>query len=123
MANPLPKNTFFDIHKLPTEKGLLLFGLSMSKLFLRQNPENCVQDIRHFHTANVSKPLVGLNFIYSDFLYLYSNKPAPELKHSIMNQMIDHKNGVQKIVEKNNLDFQIQHAKASIYAILEGQYG
>jgi hypothetical protein len=110
MTNPVPANTFFDIRKLPAEKGLLLFGLSMNKLFLRQSPEKCVQDIRHFHTAKVTKPLVGLNFIYSDFLYLYSNKPAPELKHSIMNQIIDHKNGVQKILEKNNLDFQIQHA-------------
>jgi hypothetical protein len=106
----LPKNTFFDINKLPPEKGLLLFGLSMNKLFLRQNPENCIQDIRHFHTAKVSKPLVGLNFIYSDFLYLYSNKSAPELKESFMTQMITHKNGLQKIIEKNSLDFQIQHA-------------
>lgn len=108
--NNLEANTFFDINKLPAEKGLLLFGLSMNKLFLRQSPENCVKDIRHFHTAKVSKPLVGLNFVYSDFLYLYSDKPAPELKHSIMNQVIDHKNGVQRILEKNNLDFQIQHA-------------
>jgi hypothetical protein len=106
----LEANIFFDINKLPPEKGLLLFGLSMNKLFLRQSPENCVNDIRHFHTAKVSKPLIGLNFIYSDFLYLYSDKPAPELKHSIMNQAIDHKNGVQRILEKNNLDFQIQHA-------------
>lgn len=106
----LPQNTFFDINKLPPEKGLLLFGLSMNKLFLRQSPEHCVEDIRHFHTAKVSKPLIGLNFIYSDFLYLYSDKPAPLLKHSIMNQMISHKNGIQNILEKNNLDFQIQHA-------------
>ncbi len=106
----LEKNTFFDINKLPPEKGLLLFGLSMNKLFLRQSPENCIKDIRHFHTAKVSKPLVGLNFIYSDFLYLYSDKPASELKHSFMTQMISHKNGVQSILEKNNLDFQIQHA-------------
>ena len=110
MPSPLPENTFFDINKLPAEKGLLLFGLSMNKLFNRQDPENCIQDIRHFHTAKVSKPVIGLNFIYSDFLYLYSNKPAPELKHSIMNQVIDHKNGLQKILDKNNLDFQIQHA-------------
>ncbi|HEX7651454.1 MAG TPA: hypothetical protein VF439_01940 [Candidatus Paceibacterota bacterium] len=110
MSKPLPANTFFDINKLPAQKGLLLFGLSMNKLFLRQSPENCVQDIRHFHTAKVSKPLIGLNFIYSDFLYLYSNKPAPELKHSIMNEMIAHKNGVQNILERNSLDFQIQHA-------------
>ncbi len=109
MTHPEP-NQFFDINKLPSEKGMLLFGLSMNKLFLRQSPENCIEDIRHFHTAKVSKPLIGLNFIYSDFLYLYSNKPAPELKDSFMAQMISHKNGIQKILEKNSLDFQIQHA-------------
>lgn len=109
MSN-LPNNTFFDINKLPPEKGLLLFGLSMNKLFLRQSPENCINDIRHFHTAKVSKPLIGLNFIYSDFLYLYSDLPAPQLKNSIMNQIITHRNGLQNILEKNSLDFQIQHA-------------
>ncbi len=102
-------NTFFDINKLPPEKGLLLFGLSMNKLSNRQDPEHCVEDVRTFHTAKVSKPLIGLNFIYSDFLYLYSDQPAPELKNSFMNQVIGHKNGLQKIIEKNSLDFQIQH--------------
>lgn len=106
----LDKNVFYDINKLPSEKGLLLFGLSMNRLFRGQSPEECVEYIRHFHTAKVSKPLIGLNFIYSDFLYLYSEKPAPELKDSFMNQTISHKNGIQKLLEKNNLDFQIQHA-------------
>ncbi|HRH33096.1 MAG TPA: hypothetical protein PK720_03100 [bacterium] len=106
----LEKNTFFDINKLPSEKGLLLFGLSMNKLGNRQNPEQCVDDIRTFSPSKISKPLVGLNFIYSDFLYLYSDKPAPELKDSFMHQVINHKNGVQKILEKNHLNFQIQHA-------------
>jgi hypothetical protein len=102
-------NKFFDINKLPPEKGLLLFGLSMNKLSNRQNPENCINDVRNFHTAKVAKPLVGLNFIYSDFLYLYGDRPASELKDSFMNQVIDHKNGLQRIIEKNSLDFQIQH--------------
>lgn len=110
MSVQIPKNTFFDINKLPPEKGLLLFGLSMNKLFLRQSPKNCIEDIRHFHTQKISKPLVGLNFIYSEFLYLYSDKPAPELKNSFMTQIITHKNGIQSLLEKNNLDFQIQHA-------------
>lgn len=106
----LPTNTFFDINKLPPEKGLLLFGLSMNKLFLRQSPERCIEDVRHFHMAKVSKPLIGLNFIYSDFLYLYSDRSAPELKDSIMTQIISHKNGIQNILKKFYLDFQIQHA-------------
>src|SRR6266481_716556 len=106
----MEKNKFFDINKLPAEKGLLLFGLSMNKLSNRQNAEQCLKDIMALTPSKVSKPLIGLNFIYSDFLYLYSDKPAPELKHSFMNQVINHRNSLQKIIEKNCLDLQIQHA-------------
>jgi hypothetical protein len=116
MANPKDeKNVFFDINKLPPEKGLLLFGLSMNKLDRggggggEQTAEDCVDYVKIFHTSKVSKPLVGLNLIYGDFLYLYSDKPAPELKKSFMHQVIQHKNSFQKIIEKNSLDFQIQH--------------
>ena len=58
-------NKFFDINKLPGEKGLLLFGLSMNKLQNRQSAEQCMEDIKHLATFKISKPLVGLNFIYT----------------------------------------------------------
>jgi len=105
----LEKNKFFDINKLPSEKGLLLFGLSMNKLQNRQDAEHCMEDIKHLATFKISKPLVGLNFIYSDFLYLYSDKPAPELKHTFMNEVINHRNSMQRLIEKNHMEFQIQH--------------
>lgn len=108
MTKPGP-NEFFDINKLPPEKGLLLFGLSMNKLQNRQDAEHCLEDIKYLATDKISKTNVGLNFIYSDFLYLYSDKPAPELKHSFMNLVIDHRNSVQKLLEKNQMTFQIQH--------------
>ena len=82
----------------------------MNKLDNRQNAEHCMEDIRHMGTNKVSKPQIGLNFIYSDFLYLYSDKPAPELKHSFMNQVIGHRNSIQKLIEKSHMEFQIQHA-------------
>ena len=106
----LEKNKFFDLNKLPSEKGLLLFGLSMNKLSNRQNAEKCLKDIYYISPTKVSKPLIGLNFIYTDFLYFYSNEPAPELKNSFMNQIINHRNSMQKLLEKHSLDFQIQHA-------------
>ncbi len=108
--NNLPSNTFFDINKLPLEKGLLLFPISMSRIRNRQSAESLLEDIRHFSPSKVSKPLIGLNVIYGDFLYLYSDKPAPELKNSFMKEVINHKNGMQKLIEKNFLEFQIQHA-------------
>ena len=103
-------NTFFDINKLPAEKGLLLFGLSMNKLFHRQNPENCLKDVRYFTPSKISKPCVGTNFIYTDYLYLYSDESASKLKQTFMNSVIDHRNGLQKIIDKNFIEFQIQQA-------------
>jgi hypothetical protein len=110
MSNGLEMNKFFDINKLPPKKGLLLFGLSMNKLLNRQSAEKCLGDIRNFTPSKVSKPLIGCNFIYTDFLYLYNDKPASELKHSFMNLVIDHRNGMKKLIEKNYLEIQIQHA-------------
>lgn len=106
----LAKNEFFDIGKLPPEKGLLLFGLSMNRLLNRQSPEKCFEDLQYISPAKVSKPLIGSNFIYSDFLYLYSDKPAPQLKKVFMNEMIKHRNGLQNIIQKHFLEFQIQHS-------------
>jgi hypothetical protein len=79
-TNPkLEKNVFFDINKLPPEKGLLLFGLSMNKLdHGRQTAKDCLEDIRHFSPSKVSKPFIGTNFIYSDFLNLYSFQASAE---------------------------------------------
>jgi len=113
MPNPKDeKNVFFDINKLPAEKGLLLFGLSMNKLDHGfQTAEDCLNNgIRNFSPSKISKPFVGCNFIYSDFLYLYSNKSAPELKDSLMDQVIRHKNSLQNLIEKNNIELQIQQA-------------
>ena len=89
---------------------MLLFALSMSNLDTKQNPQKCLEAVKYFSPEKISKPLVGLNFIYSDFLYLYSDKSAPELKDSFMHQVINHKNAVQKLLEKHHMDFQIQHA-------------
>jgi hypothetical protein len=110
LMDSIEKNVFFDINKLPSSKGLLIFGLSMSKLSNRQNAQHCIDDVRQLTTDKISKPMIGLNFIYSDFLYLYSDKPAPELKHSFMNRIIDHRNSLQRLIEKSHSEFQIQHA-------------
>lgn len=111
MKNTKPvKNEFFDINKLPSEKGLLLFMLSMSNLRTKQTAKKCFELLKWFSPKKISKPLVGLNFIYSDFLYLFSKKSAPELKDSFMSQVINHRNSIQTLIQKNYIDFQIQHA-------------
>lgn len=111
MPNPkLEKNAFFDFGKLPADKGILFFPLSISKLRNRQNPENVIQDLYNFYPKKMTTPSIGVNYAYSDFLYLYSNEPAVGLKDSFMRQVIQHKNALQKIVKRNQVDFQIQEA-------------
>lgn len=112
MSNPKnEKNVFFDINKLPAEKGLLLFGLSMNKLDRGgQTAKDCLENIRNFSPSKVSKPFIGCNFIYSDYLYFYSDKPGYKLKATYMNEAIRHKNSLQKLLGKNNIELQIQHS-------------
>ena len=54
----LEKNKFFDLNKLPPEKGLLLFGLSMNKLSNRQNAEKCLKDIYYISPTKMNKPFI-----------------------------------------------------------------
>ncbi|MCX6752811.1 MAG: hypothetical protein NTW62_00480 [Candidatus Nomurabacteria bacterium] len=104
------KNEFFDINKLPAEKGLLLFGLSMNKLTNGLNASHCLKYIQQISPSKVSKPLIGLNFIYGDFLYLLSSEKSYILKHKFMNEITHHKNSMQKLIHKHHLEFQIQNA-------------
>lgn len=103
-------NQFFDINKLPKERGLLIFPISMSRIGTGQSAEKCLKFIKYFSPSKVSAPNIGLNFIYGDFLYLSSDEPANKLKRLFIDEILKHKNQMQKLLQKNNLDFQIQHA-------------
>ena len=104
----IPVNEFFDINKLPLEKGILVFPISMSRISTSQNAKSCWEHLRIFSPDKIIKPLVGLNIIYSDFLYLYSDEKASELKSKFSQLVINHKNEFNKIINKNK--FYIQQA-------------
>ena len=106
----IQKNIFFDINKLPPEEGLILFPISMSRVYTGQSPSKILEYILHFSPKKVSAPKIGLNFIYGDFLYLYSDEPAHILKAKFMNGISNHKNALQKLLFKHRVEFQIQHA-------------
>lgn len=108
----LQNNTFFDINKLPKEEGLMIFPISMSRATTGQAPSKLVDYIFHFSPKKVSAPKIGLNFVYTDFLYLWSNEKASVLKTKFTEMVWNHKNALQKLIYKHRLDFQIQHAFA-----------
>ena len=110
--NNLPKNTFFDINKLPKEYGILVFPISISKMHggTGQSAEECLEYIKHFSPSKVSAPKIGLNMVYGDFLYLHSKEPAAELKNKFMSSVLNHKRAFQNLLQKEWDRFQIQQA-------------
>ena len=107
MSKP-PLNQFFDINKLPPEEGILVFPISMSRISTSQSAKSCWEQVCIFSPDKIIKPLVGINFIYSDFLYLYSDRKASELKNKFSQLIINHKNELIKTISKN--PFYIQQA-------------
>lgn len=103
-------NQFFDINKLPKNEGILLFPISLSRVDAGQTPKNCLEYLRIFTPDKILIPRVGANFVYGDFLYLHSQEPGAILKNRFMNNIVQHKNGLFKLIEKNHIDFQIQDA-------------
>ncbi|MGD9276003.1 MAG: hypothetical protein PVJ67_02425 [Candidatus Pacearchaeota archaeon] len=99
MKNKL-KNKFFDINKFPSKEGMLVFGISMSKISNIQSATKCFDYIKEL-TNKVSYPYVGLTFLYSDNLYLYQKGEPSKLNKRFQNLMISHKNEFQKILNKN----------------------
>jgi hypothetical protein len=102
-------NEFFDINKLSQSWGIIVFPISISRISNSQNPESCLRYIRNFSPDKVQAPKIGANFVYGDYLYLYSDKKAAELKDKFMHLITAHKNALQGLIAKNHQDFQIQH--------------
>jgi hypothetical protein len=104
------KNKFFDINKLPGEEGILLFPFSMSKLLNAHSPKNIIHELHYFSDKKISAPKVGANFIYCDFLYLFSQEKSKVLKKKFTEMVWQHSNGLKDLITKNKKSFQIQHA-------------
>lgn len=103
---------FFDINKLPKDFGILVFPISISRMEHNsgQTPEDLLKWLQYFSPKKVSEPKIGANIIYGDGLYMNSKEESSSLKNKFMNMVINHKNSFSKLVYKNRLDFQIQHA-------------
>lgn len=90
----------YDINKFPKQPGLLLFPISLSRIRNAQSAEACFAYLQPL-IRKISKPWVGLNFIYGDGLYMNSSEPAALLKAKYQAEMIAHKNAFQNILDKN----------------------
>ncbi|MFB6225823.1 MAG: hypothetical protein ABEJ02_00550 [Candidatus Paceibacteria bacterium] len=95
-----PVNEFYDISRMPEKPGLLSIYISPSKVENAQSAEKCFEFLELFWDK-IKEPEVGVNFIYGDTLYLYSEQEATNLKNKLLASVINHKNKLIKILDNN----------------------
>lgn len=95
------KNTFHDINQLPQDEGLLIFGISMNRVGNTQSPEKCFEYLQHIDTKIIRTKGIGAVFTYADYLYLFSEEKASLLRNRFLPLMMQHKNGLLRILEKD----------------------
>lgn len=90
---------------MPKEAGLLMFGISLSRISNAQSAEKCFEYMQGF-IPKIIKPEVGLNIIYGDSLYMNSPEKAKDLKKKFEPLIHAHKYGFIKLLEKNPIYIQ-----------------
>lgn len=93
------KNGSHNINKLPSD-GYLVFPLSMSRLQGGQSPEECYKAIEYFENKISNIGVDGI-FLYTNGLYYNNEESALSVRKRTNNQMLQHKNSLTALVEKN----------------------
>lgn len=90
--NPVAKEQrFFDINRFPSSKGILVFGISMSRIANAQDAERNWSDIEHLVKKIHKTEGVGLTILYSDYLYMHTDEAANKVQDRLLGQMLEHK--------------------------------
>lgn len=93
------KEPFHDINKLPTD-GYIIFPISMSRISNAQDAKNCYKAIQFLETK-MSLPGVDGIFLYTNGLYYNNEESGIVIRKKTNQQMIDHRNSILKLVNKN----------------------
>ena len=108
----------FDINKLPATDGYLIFPLSMSRLQGGQSPEECYSVIERFE-GKINQIGIDGVFLYTNGLYFNADESALSIRKRTNNQMLQHRNALTTLVEKQKKYIpQAMHFFSFYYAIL-----
>jgi len=97
----LDTNQFFDINNLPHEEGILLLGISMSRIGNEQSAEKCYDHLQFLDTKIKRTEGIGVVTLYSDYLYFLSDEPASTLRDRYKNIMFQHKHNLLRLLSKD----------------------
>lgn len=92
------EDQFFDINRIPGN-GFLVFPLSMSRLFLGQDPKN-LYDFLCFFENKIEEKTVDVIFLYTNGLYFNNNEVSSVLRKKSNAQMLTHKQELSNLIKK-----------------------
>jgi len=87
-----------DINKLPND-GYVIFPISMSRVQGDQSPKNCLKYIEILD-SKINAPSNDIIFLYTNGPYFNSEESAYKVRKRTNNQMLQHKNAIQKLISK-----------------------
>ena len=93
-------NEFYDVNKFPRSPGIFYFALSMPLLNNVQHPKELYAADKHI-ISKISASNTGVQVVYTDNLYLYSDEPASDLKLKHQKMIEVHKQGWLKLIKQN----------------------
>jgi hypothetical protein len=93
-------NEFFDVNKFPRSPGIFYFALSMPLLNNIQHPKELYAADEHI-ISKICVSNTGVQVVYTDNLYLYSDEPAADLKLKHQKMIEVHKQGWLKLIRQN----------------------
>ena len=99
MAKP-EINEFYDINKFPKEPGIIYFAVSMPLLNNIQHPKEMYKADEHV-ISKIQVSNTGVQVVYTDNLYLYSDKIAMDLKLKHQKTIEVHKQSWLKLIKQN----------------------
>jgi hypothetical protein len=93
-------NEFHDVNKFPRSPGIFYFALSMPLLNNVQHPKELYAADEHI-ISKICVSNTGVQVVYTDNLYLYSDEPAADLKLKHQKMIEVHKQGWLKLIKQN----------------------
>ncbi len=93
---------FYDINQFPHEEGIVVFGISMSKISNAQKAERYIEYLADFINNKIVKTEgIGAVILYSDYLYMHTDQGSPQdLRARYVESMLQHKNSFLKAINK-----------------------
>ena len=98
----MSEDTLHDLNFFPKERGMLVFGISLSRISNSQSAQHYFEFLEHLDKKIQQTEGIGATFLYADYLYMLTDEgTGAELRAKYVAQMSQHKNQLLSLLKKD----------------------